>query len=465
MKIAELQSKMIICSCSFSETGALCEEKLFPCYPEITWISKRYGYVTDGCQPLRIQTMPDIKDFIAEAFRKRLPILFIGATGIAVRLIAEHVKDKFIDSPVLVMDVKRKFVIPLLSGHVGGANELAELIAERTGAVPVITTGTDVEGKFAIDVFAKRNGFSILNRDVVKHVAGDILGGHRSCIWVHPDVEFVKPPVTLEYAVETGDTVPDYADVVVLSDADLVRDEGDGCGGSGDVRDEGDGCGGSYGCGGNEGRGECNIRGASVNYGGCNIRGVSEGPSLSDGYINDVKNLQKLKNLFIEDPEKSPVVLVPKTYCIGIGCKRGKTFDEISAFLEENLSDEVRENMCAIASIDIKKHEIGLMEIAQYHHIPFMTYTADELAAVPGEFSESEFVREKTGVSNVCERAAVKCAGGGNTDCAGEGGVLICKKIAKDGMTVAVAKRKPKIVTWKTDSKEFLKDFQLCAIK
>lgn len=403
---------MIICSCSFSETGALCEEKLFPCYPEITWISKRYGYVTDGCQSLYIQTMPDIKDFIAEAFRKRLPILFIGATGIAVRLIAEHVKDKFIDSPVLVMDVKRKFVIPLLSGHVGGANELAVLIAERTGAVPVITTGTDVEGRFAIDVFAKRNGFFILNRDVVKHVAGDILGGHRLCIWVHPDVEFVKPPVTLEYAVETGDTVPDYADVVVLPDAGGV----------------------------------------------------------SDSYINGVKNLQKLKNLFIENPEKSPVVLVPKTYCVGIGCKHGKTFDEISAFLEENLSDAVRENMCAIASIDIKKHEIGLMEIAQYHHIPFVTYTADELAAVPGEFSESEFVREKTGVSNVCERAAVKCAGEGNTDCAGEGGVLdggvlICKKIAKDGMTIAVAKRKPKIVTWKTDAKEFLKDFQLCAIK
>lgn len=433
---------MIICSCSFSETGALCEEKLFPCYPEITWISKRYGYVTDGCQSLRIQIMPDIKDFIAEAFRKRLPILFIGATGIAVRLIAEHVKDKFIDSPVLVMDVKRKFVIPLLSGHVGGANELAVLIAQRTGAVPVITTGTDVEGRFAIDVFAKRNGFSILNRDVVKHVAGDILGGHRSCIWVHPDVEFVKPPVTLEYVVETGDTVPDYADVVVLPDADLVRDEGDGCGescgGSDDVRDDGDGC------------GECNIRGAS---GG------------SDSYINGVKNLQKLKNLFIEHPEKSPVVLVPKTYCVGIGCKHGKTFDEISAFLEENLSDEVRENMCAIASIDMKKHEIGLMELAQYHHIPFVTYTADELAAVPGEFSESEFVREKTGVSNVCERAAVKCAGEGNTDCAGEGGVLICKKIAKDGMTIAVAKRKPKIVTWKTDAKEFLKDFQLCAKK
>ncbi len=405
---------MIICSCSFSETGALCEEKLFPCYPEITWISKRYGYVTDGCQSLRIQIMPDIKDFIAEAFRKRLPILFIGATGIAVRLIAEHVKDKFIDSPVLVMDVKRKFVIPLLSGHVGGANELAVLIAERTGAVPVITTGSDVWGRLSVDVFAKRNGFSILNREAVKHVAENILCGNSICMWIHPDVEFVKPPVTLEYVVETGDTVPDYADVVVLPDADLVRDTCDG-------RDDGESCG------------------------------------VSDSYINGVKNLQKLKNYLIENPEQSPVVLVPKTYCVGIGCKQGKTFDELFSFLEENLSSDVLENMCAIASIDIKAHEIGLMEIAQYHHVPFKTYSAEELDAVPGEFSESEFVKEKTGVSNVCERAAVKSAG--------EGGVLVCKKIAKDGMTVAVAKRKPKIVTWKTNAKEILKDFQLCAKK
>ncbi len=304
--MAELQSKMIICSCSFSEIGALCEEKLFPCYPEITWISQRYGYVTDGCQSLCIQKMPEMKEFITEAFRKRLPILFIGATGIAVRLVAEHVKDKFIDSPVLVMDVKRKFVIPLLSGHVGGANELAVLIAERTGAVPVITTGSDVWGRLSVDVFAKRNGFSILNREAVKHVAENILCGNSVCMWIHPDVKFVKPPVSLDLEVVTGDTVPDNVDVVVLSDADVVRDgdyDGESCGES---------CGGS------------------------------------------VKNLQKLKNHLVDDPEKAPVVLIPKTYCVGIGCKQGKTFDELFSFLEENLSSDVLENMCAIASIDIK---------------------------------------------------------------------------------------------------------------
>ena len=373
---------MIICSCSFSDVGALCEEKLFPCCPEITWISQRYGYVKGGCMSMLIEQMPDIKDFVAEAFRKRLPVLFIGATGIAVRLLAEHVKDKFLDSPVLVMDVERKFVIPLLSGHVGGANELAVLIAERTGAVPVITTGSDVRETFAIDVFAKRNGFSIVNRELVKHVTGKLLRGEKAFVWVHPSVACPFDGVPPELFLSQAATPPESADIIVLPDESSAS-------------------------------------------------GVAYGDRC--------------------------VVLVPKLYCVGIGCKQGKTFDEFFSFLEENLSSDMLENMCAIASIDLKSYEIGLMEIAQYHHVPFKTYSAEELDAVPGEFSESEFVKEKTGVSNVCERAAVKCAG--------EGGVLVCKKIAKDGMTVAVAKRKPKIVTWKTDAKEILKEFERCVKK
>ena len=85
-------------------------------------------------------------------------------------MIAPHVKDKFTDSPVLVMDEKGSYVIPLLSGHVGGAVELAKEIAEKINAQAVLTTATDVEQKFAVDVFAKSNGLVLTDRKKAKEI-------------------------------------------------------------------------------------------------------------------------------------------------------------------------------------------------------------------------------------------------------------------------------------------------------
>ena len=92
-------------------------------------------------------------------------LVFVGACGIAVRAIAPWITDKLHDSPVLVMDEQGQYVIPLLSGHVGGANELAVRLAGELGAVPVITTATDLHGSFAVDLFAKRNDLWIHNRE------------------------------------------------------------------------------------------------------------------------------------------------------------------------------------------------------------------------------------------------------------------------------------------------------------
>ena len=68
-------------------------------------------------------------------------------------------------------------MIPLLSGHVGGANRLAEMVASGIGAVPVVTTATDVEKKFAVDMFAKDHGFVITDRRLAKEISADILAG------------------------------------------------------------------------------------------------------------------------------------------------------------------------------------------------------------------------------------------------------------------------------------------------
>lgn len=106
-------------------------------------------------------------------------VIFVGAAGIAVRTIAPFVRSKKTDPAILVLDEKGTFVIPLLSGHLGGANELAEWIAREINAVPVITTATDVNHHFAVDVFAKKNGLWISDMRLAKEVSALVLQNIR----------------------------------------------------------------------------------------------------------------------------------------------------------------------------------------------------------------------------------------------------------------------------------------------
>lgn len=115
--------------------------------------------------------------FVAEVFPSADAIIFVGAAGIAVRLIAKHIRSKESDPAVLVVDEKTRFVIPLLSGHLGGANELASTLAVRLGAQSVITTATDLCGVFAADVFANRNELCIDDIRSIKYISAALLRG------------------------------------------------------------------------------------------------------------------------------------------------------------------------------------------------------------------------------------------------------------------------------------------------
>ena len=111
---------------------------------------------------------PPLSQCMEPYFRWADVILFIGSTGMAVRAIAPWVRDKKTDPAVLVMDEGGTFVISLLSGHIGGANAMTRRLAEKMGARPVITTATDVEGKFSADTWATEQGCHISDMELCK---------------------------------------------------------------------------------------------------------------------------------------------------------------------------------------------------------------------------------------------------------------------------------------------------------
>lgn len=121
----------------------------------------------------------DLSALIASIFTQFDAIIFLSACGIAVRMIAPHICSKQTDPAVLVIDHTGKFVIPLLSGHLGGANALAGKIAAQIGAIPVITTATDIGGKFSPDSFAAANQLRCIEPDAAKEIAAAVLRGEK----------------------------------------------------------------------------------------------------------------------------------------------------------------------------------------------------------------------------------------------------------------------------------------------
>lgn len=106
-------------------------------------------------------------------------IVFISATGIAVRMMLPYIKDKRYDPAVVVVDDMGRFSISLLSGHIGGANALAEDIAKVIGACPVITTASDGRGIESVDMFAKRMGYFIENMNDMKNITSMMVNGRK----------------------------------------------------------------------------------------------------------------------------------------------------------------------------------------------------------------------------------------------------------------------------------------------
>lgn len=118
-----------------------------------------------------------IRNIIANIWNEYRGIIFISSTGIAVRIINPYIKDKTIDPAVVVVDDLGKFSISLLSGHLGGANELAQWIGEKINTIPVITTASDNRKIEAVDLFVEKNNYYIEDMKSVTKITAMMVNG------------------------------------------------------------------------------------------------------------------------------------------------------------------------------------------------------------------------------------------------------------------------------------------------
>lgn len=179
----------------FTERGAWVCRRLFHKLKETgeeceAIIPKRFLREEWKKEGLKEREEESLSQWTGKMFAEKRAMIFVSATGIAVRAIAPWIRDKMTDPPVVTVDEGAQFVIPLLSGHVGGANELARHIADWLEAVPVITTATDVNGKFAVDLFASAYHMTITDRKEAKNISAAVLEGKQ--IGVFSDLPIKK---------------------------------------------------------------------------------------------------------------------------------------------------------------------------------------------------------------------------------------------------------------------------------
>ncbi|MDO5133778.1 MAG: cobalamin biosynthesis protein [Eubacteriales bacterium] len=373
---------------------------------------------------------PGLSELTAEWFEKADALLFFTAAGIAVRCIAPFVRDKFRDPAVLVIDENARFVIPILSGHAGGANRLCGIVAEILGAQPVITTATDGRGLFAVDVFAAENGLRISDRTRAKQISARLLAGEK--VTVFSDLQdftdcpgMTDIPDNRDFPETTAlPDIPDNRDHPATTALPDVSDRQDPAEATAppdfpeteDLPERPD----------PPDRTEAadtaapSLRGLLQRYGS----GAAQTGNRARADI--ILSFRKLP----EDPPDA-LYLIPRAVTLGIGCRKGIACagirDVVSNLLEK--SGIFPQAVIGIATIDLKKNETGLLAFAKERDLPVTFYTAEELRAVPGEFTSSSFVREITGVDNVCERCAVLLAG--------RNGKLLVRKQRGEGVTAA----------------------------
>ncbi|AFM41387.1 cobalamin biosynthesis protein CbiG [Desulfosporosinus acidiphilus SJ4] len=347
----------------------------------------------EGSIPIRI--FQRLGDLVPALWQEGSVLIFIMASGIVVRKIASLIDRKDRDPAVLVLDEAGKFVIPLLSGHLGGANAWARLIAKQIDAQAVITTATDGRGIIAPDEYARRFGWKV---EPVDHLPA------VNRLLLEEKVLKVVTPYILSI------------DPTLLDDPHYCFSVGHG-------------------------------RGKSLDYLNCRGEGDQSRNGMKDSLDNHALDNHNVGNIKAEDeanviidafPKRdipaNCIYLIPPVLSVGVGCRRGVSGTVVLERITEDM-EKIGASLKAISgiySIDLKADEEGLRKAAQSLGVDFQTFSAAELqtAINQEQLTRSNFVMEKIGVDGVCEAASILGA---------HKGQLILPKTKGQGVTVAIS--------------------------
>ena len=297
-----------------------------------------------------------IKELTGELFNKYECIIFVSACGIAVRCISPFLKSKFEDPAVLVVDDNGNNVISLLSGHIGGANEITLKIADILNANPVITTSTDTNKKGALDVIVSKIGGYVENlRKSAKLVNSYLVDDKRVGIYFDSDYESEKDSLNLS-GFELIDEKTEIDEIAKLDALVSVTDK---------------------------------LR--------CWV----------DEIIYNIKkdNEEKEDLIYIK--------LVPRRIALGMGCRKNteteKMIEEFSIFSALNNIHPAA--IVKTGSLIIKKDEKCMIDLSKALCAEFNLFDVDEICTCDYMFDKSEFVKKNTGVYSVAQPSAYLLSG------------------------------------------------------
>ncbi|MFH1650515.1 MAG: precorrin-3B C(17)-methyltransferase [Chloroflexota bacterium] len=308
-----------------------------------------------------------VKDVVTDIFRRYRNMVLIMATGSAVRLLADEVRDKHHDPAVVTVDDAGTFAISLLSGHIGGANALAEKVALLLDAQPVITTASDVGGTIAMDLLGREFGWKIEDDSRLTLASAALVNGEP--VGVYQDA---------------GE--PDW-----WHRADPLPD---------------------------------NIT----------VYPTLEGLQKTDSAVAVLITDRLLDETLLHSLPDLTLIYRPKSLVLGIGCNRGTTSEAIEAAVVQALSDNELSPKCirAIATIDLKKDEAGLLEFARAWGLPVEYHAREALRETGFPSAPSAAALRHAGTPSVCEAAALLSSRAS--------GLLVPKAGFGRAVTVAVAR-------------------------